>query len=158
MRDRDGTDHRKGIAMPNRLWRHTCGDFDGLSGSPQCSRCGALGTFDGWHLSMWEAAGVYHYVYELNPFGPHRPFAYRLLSPMRDQCVRCGGRAVLTIDEDTWSACPTCEGTGGVWNRSPAEVEAVRREVVARWPGAPLPWVDARARRRLTNGRQGDRP
>lgn len=90
---------------------------------------------------MWEAARSYHYVYGLNPMGPHRPLADRLFRGMRDRCVRCGGRAVLTLDEKAWRACLTCEGTGGVWNRPSDEVDAVWRQIVARWPGAALSWV-----------------
>ncbi len=112
-----------------------------VEGSPQCATCGGRGAFDAWRLSMWEAARVYHYVYGLNPIGPHRALADRLFRGMRDPCVRCGGRAVLTLDERRWRACLTCEGTGGVWNRSPDEVGAVWRQIVARWPGAALPWV-----------------
>jgi len=133
--------------MPNRMWWHLCGDTEVLEGARRCSLCGAEGTFDGWRLSLWEAARVYHYVYGLNPFGPHRPHADLVLGSMRETCLRCGGRAVLTVDPETWCDCPTCEGTGGVWNRPFAEVDAVWRDVVARWPGAALPWVDARTRR-----------
>ena len=122
--------------MPNQLWRHVCGGRESVEGSPECYTCGVRGVFDGWHLSMWEAARVYRYVYGLNPSGPHRRFADELLSPMRDPCVRCSGRVVLTIDEGTWCDCPTCEGTGGVWNRAFDEVDAAWRRVVARWPGA----------------------
>ncbi len=127
--------------MPNRLWRHVCGRGEVVEGSPRCGRCGAPGVFDGWRLSMWEAARVYHYVYDLNPMGPHRPLADRLFAPMRERCVRCGGRRILTVDEETWRDCPTCEGTGGVWSRPVDEVDAVRRRVVARWPEAALRWV-----------------
>lgn len=143
--------------MPHVMWRHTCGGSEVCESVPECHSCGARGVFDGWHLSMWEHVRVYHYVYGLKPFGPHRPHADRLLAPMRDLCVRCGGRTVLTLDEETWSDCPTCEGTGGVWNRPFAEVDARWREVVARWPGAVLPWVDARARRRALLSEGGPR-
>lgn len=125
--------------MPNPIWRHVCKDFEVLSPSRECSWCGARGAFDGWHLSRWEAAGVHHYVFGLDPFGPHRDVADELLGPLRDPCVRCGGRAVLTIDEETWSLCPTCEGTGGVWNRPFEEVDLAWREVVRHWPQAAQP-------------------
>src|SRR5713226_7659948 len=117
--------------MPNRLWRHVCSGHDVVEGSPRCRTCGVRGVFDGWYLSMWEAARLYHYVYGLNPMGPHRQLADRLFAGMRDRCVRCGGRKVLTLDEETWHDCPACEGTGGIWNRSPDEVDAVWRQVVA---------------------------
>ena len=125
--------------MPNRLWRHVCGGREVVEGSPRCKMCGRRGAFDGWRLSMWEAARLYHYVYSLNPMGPHRPLADSLFAGMRDRCVRCGGRKIVTLDEERWRDCPTCEGTGGVWNRPLAEVDAVWRRVVAQWPGAALP-------------------
>ena len=125
--------------VPNRMWRHVCGERVVVEGAPRCEKCRAIGVFDGWHLSMWEAARVYHYVYGLNPMGPHRPLADSLFAPMRERCVRCGGRKILTLDEETWRDCPTCEGTGAVWNRPSAEVNAVRQRVVAEWPDAALP-------------------
>ena len=112
-----------------------------VEGSPRCVTCGGRGAFDGWHLSMWESATVYHYVYDLNPMGPHRPLADRLFAGMRDRCVRCGGRKILTLDEETWRDCPACEGEGSVWNCAPDEVDAVRRRVVGKWPRAALPWA-----------------
>src|SRR5512146_2509432 len=117
--------------MPYRLWRHVCQGKEVLTGSPDCAACGANGVFDSWRLSAIEAACVYRYVYEFEPLGPHRPLVDRFLAPLRTPCVRCGGLAVLTIDIGTWSACPTCEGTGGVWSRSMEEVETVRRQILA---------------------------
>jgi len=67
--------------------------------------------FDGWRLSMWESGSLYHYVYGLNPMGPHRPFADSLFAGMRGRCVRCSGRRMLTLDDETWCECPACEGT-----------------------------------------------
>jgi hypothetical protein len=124
--------------MPYRIWRHFCQGRDVLIPSPDCSVCGAHGAFEGWRLSVREAASLYRYVYALEPCSSHRPLADRLLAPMRTPCVRCQGNAVLTIDVKTWGACPTCEGTGGVWNRPVEEVEAVRREILAT-PLAPRP-------------------
>ena len=124
--------------MPNRFWRHICGGREATEGSPRCATCGAHGAFAGWQLSMWEHAARYSYVYGLNPFGPHRPLADRVLAPMRQRCSRCGGRAIVTLDKETWIDCPACEGTGGVWNRPFEEVDAVWRRVVAEWPAAVL--------------------
>lgn len=125
--------------MPHLSWRHVCKHGEVVQGSPECAACGNTGHFNGWLLSMWEAMAVYGYVYGLNPIGPHRPFADRLFAEMRDRCVRCGGRTVLTVgDGSRWSRCPTCEGTGGVWNRPVEEVEAARQQVVARWPSAAM--------------------
>jgi hypothetical protein len=54
---------------------------------------------------MWEAARPHHYMYDLNPMRPHPPLADSLFAVMRDRCVRCGGRKVLTPDEETWRDC-----------------------------------------------------
>lgn len=89
---------------------------------------------------MFEAMRVYTLVYNLKPTGAHRAFADRLFDPMRDRCVRCQGRAILG-DEDTWGFCPVCEGTGGVWNRSEAEIGAAWREVLGQWPDAAVSQV-----------------
>jgi hypothetical protein len=124
--------------MPYRMWRHRCRNIDLLIPSPDCRVCGGHGEFAEWRLSSIEATRLYHWVYELDPNGPHRALANRLLGPMRTPCVRCGGRAVLTLDAVTWWACPTCEGTGGIWNRAPEEVETVRRQILAGMV-APVP-------------------
>ena len=124
--------------MPNRFWRHHCRGREAIEGSPRCATCGAHGAFAGWQLSMWEKAARYHYVYDLSPFGPHRSLADRLLAPLRELCARCGGRAILTLDKETWRECPACEGTGGLWTRPWDEVDAAWRQVVARWPGAVI--------------------
>ena len=129
--------------MPDRMWRHDCCGSAVRSESPECDTCGLPGTFDGWRLNLWEAARVYHYVYGFHPFGPHRPDADGTLTPLRDTCVRCDGRAILTIDVERWAECPMCEGTGGVWNRPFAEVDAVWAQVAERWPGAVLRWANA---------------
>ncbi len=120
--------------MPYRLWRHVCEGREVSTGSPDCHVCGAHGVFAGWRLSMYEAMRLYRYVYELEPVGPHRRRADRLLTPMRTRCIRCRGEGLLTIDVTAWSTCPSCEGTGGIWNRSTEEIAAVRRKVLAPQP------------------------
>src|SRR5205823_12949327 len=80
--------------------------------------------------------------------GPHRELADQLFAGLRDPCVRCGGRAVLTLgDGSAWRACPDCEGTRGLWNRPFEEVDAIWGQVVARWPGPATrePAMPARA-------------
>ena len=122
--------------MPHPYWHHVCyGLREVLRASPECGRCRRRGAFIGWRLGWWETLRVYHYVYGLNPIGPHRELADRLFAGMRNPCIRCGGRAVLTLgDGSAWRPCPDCEGTGGVWNRPFAEIDAAWRRVVARWP------------------------
>lgn len=130
--------------MPNQYWHHACERCDALEGGRTCRRCGADGTFSHWGLSMWESAAIYRYVYELNPIGPHRPLANALLGSIRHQCVGCRGRAIVSVSETEWRWCGDCEGTGGVWTRETEEIEAVRCEVLARWPDAGLTWSPPR--------------
>ena len=134
--------------MPNQYWRHVCDRCDALEGGRACRRCGADGTFSHWGLSMWESAAVYRYVYELNPFGSHRPLSNALLNPMREHCVGCGGRAIVSVGETEWQWCGDCEGTGGVWIRALEEVEAAKQAVLNEYPAAALPWAPARTPRR----------
>jgi hypothetical protein len=125
--------------MPHPTWRHECKTGEVVQGTRDCSACGSIAHFDGWRLSMWEAMAVYRYVFDLNPIGPHRPFADQVFTGMRSPCIRCRGRTVLTRGNGTaWCSCPDCEGTGGIWNCSTDAVEAARRDVLARWPGAEL--------------------
>jgi hypothetical protein len=133
--------------MPHPSWRHVCKFGEVVQGSPECTTCGNTPHSNGWLLGVWEAMAVYRYVYEVRPIGPHRPYADRLFAGMRDLCVRCGGRTVLTVgDGSAWRRCPTCEGTGGVWNRPVEEVEAARQQFIARWPSAAM---EERSRPRL---------
>src|SRR5512146_1618637 len=105
--------------------------------------------------AMWEAVAIYQYVYDLPPMGPHRPLADRLLWPLRTLCVRCHGHGILTLDLNSWCACPSCEGTGGIWNRSMEEGEAVRRQVLASSPASqPAPPRLRQPRRRSARSRR----
>ena len=123
--------------MPQPFWRHTCTAGDKLLPLPGCPRCAGESVLEGWQLTTFEAMRVNTLIYNLKPTGAHRAFADRLFAPMRNRCVRCQGGAILS-DDDTWRLCPLCEGTGGVWNRSEAEIGAAWREVVARWPDAAV--------------------
>jgi len=110
--------------MPQPFWSHACAGREVLADSPECHACGSRGTFEGWRLGTWEAMRLYYHVFGLNPIGPHRPLADQVFAPMRDPCIRCGGRAVLSLASGAWSRCPACEGTGGIWNRPFHEVDA----------------------------------
>ena len=130
---------RKGWAVPHPTWRHQCTTGAVVQSTRDCSSCGSIAHFDGWRLSLWEAMAVYRYVFDLNPVGPHRPYSDQVFADMRSACIRCAGRTVLTLGNGTaWSTCPSCEGTGGIWNCAPEAIEAVRRDILARWPGAAL--------------------
>lgn len=137
--------------MPYPMWRHECRPLMTISTtSPICSHCRQGSVFDGWRLSMHEAMARYQYVYGLKPLGAHRPMADQLLALLREDCPRCQGESILTIDRGAWRICPVCEGAGGTWT-APAEVrnsayawilerfpEAEASEAPSRFIGGPL--------------------
>jgi hypothetical protein len=124
--------------MPHKLWRHLCCGRDILDGSHRCWSCRVDGAFAGWHLSMWEAMSRYARVYGLNPIGPHRRLANAWLTSRHSQCSRCGGHGLLTLSEEQYQDCPECDGDGGSWTCSAEEIDAVRQQIIARWPEAAI--------------------
>ena len=124
--------------MPRPIWRHACGDGDWeFIARPDCPTSGEPAEFEAWCLTRHEARTRYVYVYGLKPLGPHRPMADAALGGMREHCARCQGICVLTSDDGaSWSMCPACEGTGGLWTCPSDEVDAVRQAVLACYPGA----------------------
>src|SRR2546425_8513597 len=113
--------------------------------SPECHACGSRGTFEGWRLGTWEAMRLYYHVFGVNPIGPHRPLADQVFAPMRDPCIRCGGRAGVRLPSGAWSRCPACEGPGGVGDRPFHEGDAAGGGGGGQGPGAAVPWGDLRA-------------
>jgi hypothetical protein len=86
---------------------------------------------------MHEAMARYQYVYGMKPIGPHRKEADRILGGLRKRCDSCAGAGLVWPEgERSCRVCVACEGTGGFWSCSPAELEAAREEVLALHPGA----------------------
>ena len=84
---------------------------------------------------MHEAMARYQYVYGLKPLGPHRDMADQLLTLLRENCPRCQGHSILTIDRGAWRICPVCEGTGGTWVGAEAK-NAAYAWILERFPDA----------------------
>ncbi len=84
---------------------------------------------------MHESMARYQYVYGLKPRGPHRPMADQLLKLLRQNCPRCQGHGILTVDRGTWRICPVCEGTGGTWVGAEAK-NAAYALILERFPDA----------------------
>jgi hypothetical protein len=42
-----------------------------------------------------------------------------------------------------WSVCPTCEGTGGLWNASEEAIRSARSRLLAEYPDAGAPQAPA---------------
>ena len=96
------------------------------------------GTFEGWGRGgTIEAMAMYMAVYQLSPLGPHRPLADKLLGPLRTKCTTCDGNGLLGTERDTNPReCSHCEGTGGFWNCTDAELAAAYAQVLEAYPDA----------------------
>jgi len=138
--------------MAQEMWIPKCGHVGAVTrtATPECEICGQEHQFDGWYLTMHERMAVYQYVYGLKPIGPHRPLADDVLAGKREPCRSCDGRGIVTLRRaDHWALCATCEGTGGHWNCSPEELEALRRRVIEDFPDSG---VDAGPHRFVSPG------
>lgn len=132
--------------MPDRLYGHVCTNEHAIAVPwRRCRRCGADGEPAGFSITQEEGLALERYVHGLANHGPHVALGYQLFTPLREQCGRCGGRYVVEIPEPPgWSACPVCEGTGGVWTVSDKAVEMVRQIILQDYPEAALPEPELR--------------
>lgn len=137
--------------MPEKFWKHACcGDDGALTSCRTCPRCGKPGTFQGWFRSMHEGMAAYVRTFGLKPVGPHRKLADRLLGSLRSPCARCGGAGIVG-DERGYRECRLCEGGGGIWTASDADILAAYKRILLEYPdsaapGGPIPgiWQPAR--------------
>lgn len=128
--------------MPIKMWRHDGGSLSSRDCDQSQDGCRERNVCVGWHFGMHENMARYQYSYGLKPIGPHRRMADLVLTPLRRPCVRCEGRGILDLDGGaSWSACPACEGTGGIWSVSEAEFAAVRGSILNAHPDAAAPPV-----------------
>ena len=128
--------------MPISLWLHECVDGHTVSKIRDCPDCSERAEFVGLAFEVHQSMAVYQYVYGLKPVGMHRLLAERLFAGMRDRCARCSGGGVIgDAPRSRWRVCPQCEGTGGFWNRSPDEIDAVRRRIIKEYPDAEARWA-----------------
>lgn len=114
-------------------------------GVPHCPICRAPQAFDCWGPRLLEMQAAHEYAYGLRDSkGPWNLMVRQLLDPRRESCRTCEGRGILTQDLDHWRQCPSCEGTGGHWTCSLEEVEALRKQIVERYPEAGISRPDSR--------------
>jgi len=126
--------------MPYALWRLSCCTSDHLltADDPDCPRCFQRATFVRWELFPGEKDGLFFAALGLQPAGPHVAMANRLFRPLRIACTPCGGRG-LTGDERGWRICYSCEGGGGFWAGSEADLAESYRSLLRKHPRAVAP-------------------
>lgn len=122
--------------MPHPFYIHPCClKPSTLTGSATCPRCGESGIFARWDRSMHEAMAFYTRLFRLEPIGPHRPLADRLLGALRSTCNRCTGTGIVGNERGYWQ-CPQCEGGGGVWTGTDDEIYTAYQRIRQEFPDA----------------------
>lgn len=94
---------------------------------------------------MYHAMARYQALNGLKPVGPHRQLAGSLLNNVTETCMTCGGTGLHgTYGGMGWRICPACHGPGEVYSISLDELQALRQQVLERYPdAAPESWIPA---------------
>lgn len=89
---------------------------------------------------MFQAMARYQALKGFKPVGPHRSLADSLLSNVTDTCTTCGGTGLHgTYGAMGWRICPVCHGLGEAYRISLDELQALRQQVLDRYPDAAPP-------------------
>jgi hypothetical protein len=118
--------------MPNKVYVHTCSDGKEIRrGGEICRDCGKRCEYDGWGYSMVERMCHYSGRTGLPPIGPHRALADKLINPRFMPCPQCDGKGLIDINHgESYEHCPKCAGTMYVFDGTPAELAALRQQVM----------------------------
>lgn len=82
----------------------------------------------------------YQALMGLKPLGRHITLAESLLKDITCTCPTCNGTGLYgTYGALGWLACPTCHGLGGAYRISLEELQALRQQVLDRYPEAGVP-------------------
>jgi hypothetical protein len=82
----------------------------------------------------------YQALMGLKPLGRHITLAESLLKDITCTCPTCSGTELYgTYGALGWLACPTCHGLGGAYRISLEELQALRQQVLDRYPEAGVP-------------------
>ena len=89
---------------------------------------------------MFQAMARYQTLKGLKPVGPHRRLADELLKNITCKCSTCRGTGLYgTYGGMGWLVCPSCHGLGDVYNITLDELQALRQQVLDRYPDAAAP-------------------
>jgi hypothetical protein len=95
---------------------------------------------------MFRAMARYQAIKGLKPVGLHRPLADSLLKDITCKCATCGGTGLCgTYGGLGWKICPACHGFGETYSITLDELQALRQQVLDRYPDAAPPgWAPGR--------------
>jgi hypothetical protein len=89
---------------------------------------------------MHQAMARYQALKGLKPVGPHRTLADSLLQNITCKCGTCGGTGLHgTYGGMGWRICPVCHGLGEAYSITLEELQALRQQVLDRYPDAATP-------------------
>lgn len=89
---------------------------------------------------MHQIMARYQALRGLKPVGPHRPLADCLLKDITCKCPTCNGTGLHgTYGGLGWRVCPACHGMGETYRISLDELQALRQQVLGRYPDAAPP-------------------
>lgn len=136
--------------MAHKHWRHYCNveKREEYLGEEICPKCNQRGEYAGYRLSVVEHMCSYAVRTRLAPFGPHRQFADTLLDPFFKKCPNCDGQGLVEVSkEDVFeltrghdgTVCPVCKMGKYLFDGTPEEFEAIRKQVLTAYPGVESP-------------------
>jgi hypothetical protein len=136
--------------MAHKHWKHHCSvtKREEYLGEEICPECDQRGEYAGYHLSVVEQMCSYAVRTKLAPFGPHRQFADTLLGPFFKKCPNCDGQGLVDVSEvdhieirygHDGMVCPMCRMGKYLFDGTPEEFEAIRKQVLTAYPGVESP-------------------
>lgn len=136
--------------MAHKHWKHYCSvtKREEYLSEEICPECNQRGEYAGYHLSVVEQMCSYAVRTKLAPFGPHRQFADTLLDPFFKKCPNCDGQGVVEVSKEDYikikyghdsTVCPMCRLGKYLFDGTPEEFEAIRKQVLTVYPGIESP-------------------
>jgi hypothetical protein len=136
--------------MAHKHWKHYCSvkKTEEYLSEEICPECNQRGEYAGYRLSVVEHMCSYSVRTKLASFGPHRQFADTLLEPFFKKCPNCDGQGLVEVSEDNYfeikyghdgTVCPMCRMGKYLFDGTPDEFEAIRKQVLTAYPGVESP-------------------
>lgn len=87
-----------------------------------------------------QAMARYQTLYGIKPVGPHRPLADSLLKDILCKCDACAGTGLNgAYGSLGYRICPVCHGLGDTYSITLDALQALRQQVLDRYPDAAPP-------------------
>jgi hypothetical protein len=123
----------KGVLMyeplPHPAWGHDCCTHaEGLHGVEVCPDCGTRGWYIGLAHRVDTLMARFLRIYGVIPRQSYGEQVMGLLGGLRTPCIDCRGVGYVG-DASSCTVCRPCEGSGGHWTASNAEIRSAYAEL-----------------------------